>query len=93
MRAHLAPSAWQTQPLSSHACPLDELAPEPQEVPKLLAAHFQLGARICGPPALDREFRTIDFLTFLDLQSLPIRATARYRASNLGRGPEFSTAE
>jgi len=38
--------------------------------PRLLRAYLNLGARICGEPALDREFRTIDFLTLLDLEAL-----------------------
>jgi putative hemolysin len=38
---------------------------------KLLRAYLALGARICGPPAIDREFGTIDFLTLLDLNDLP----------------------
>lgn len=39
--------------------------------PTLLRAYLSLGAKICGPPALDREFKTIDFLTLLDLRALP----------------------
>ncbi len=38
---------------------------------KLLRAYLAIGAKICGPPAIDREFGTIDFLTLLDLQKLP----------------------
>ena len=38
---------------------------------KLLRAYLAIGARICGPPAIDREFGTIDFLTLLDLEALP----------------------
>jgi putative hemolysin len=38
---------------------------------KLLHAYLAIGAKICGPPAIDREFGTIDFLTLLDLHSLP----------------------
>jgi len=38
---------------------------------RLLRAYLTIGAKICGPPALDREFGTIDFLTFLDLHALP----------------------
>jgi putative hemolysin len=30
-----------------------------------------LGATIAGPPAIDREFKTIDFLTWMDLEGLP----------------------
>lgn len=47
-------------------------------VPRLLRAYLNLGARICGEPALDREFKTIDFLTLLDLQSLSPVARSRF---------------
>ena len=33
----------------------------------LLGIVIGVGAVIAGPPALDREFQTIDFLTILDL--------------------------
>lgn len=46
--------------------------------PKLLRAYLSIGAKICGPPALDREFKTIDFLTLLDLQELSDSARARF---------------
>jgi len=38
---------------------------------RLLRAYLAIGAKICGPPAIDREFGTIDFLTLLDLYMLP----------------------
>jgi putative hemolysin len=38
---------------------------------RLLRAYLAIGAKICGPPAIDREFGTIDFLTLLDLEALP----------------------
>jgi putative hemolysin len=38
-------------------------------IPRLLSAYLAVGARICGAPAIDREFRTIDFLTWLDVES------------------------
>jgi len=40
------------------------------KIPKLLRAYLAVGAKICGPPAIDREFKTIDFLTLLDLETL-----------------------
>lgn len=46
--------------------------------PKLLRAYLSIGGKICGPPAIDREFRTIDFLTLLDLQELSPAARARF---------------
>jgi putative hemolysin len=45
---------------------------------KLLDAYLAIGAKICGPPAIDREFGTIDFLTLLDLHSLPAIVRAHF---------------
>ena len=46
--------------------------------PKLLRAYLTIGAKICSFPAIDREFKTIDFLTLLDLQTLHPRVAARF---------------
>jgi putative hemolysin len=70
-RRHLAPVEFRTKPLPAFDCPLEQLAAEAPKVPKLLRAYLTIGARICGPPALDRRFKTIDFLTLLDLHTLP----------------------
>jgi putative hemolysin len=48
------------------------------KVPKLLRAYLAVGAKICGPPAMDREFKTIDFLTLMDLEALHPRVYARF---------------
>jgi putative hemolysin len=77
-RTHLAPPPLQTQPLPAFACPLRQMAEETPPIPKLLGAYLALGAKICGPPAIDREFKTIDFLTLLDLQHLPKRSADKY---------------
>ena len=45
---------------------------------RLLRAYLALGAKICGAPALDRQFGTVDFLTLLDLQTLSPAARARF---------------
>jgi putative hemolysin len=50
----------------------------PATVPKLIRAYLAIGAKICGPPALDREFGTIDFLTLLDLHALPLMVRAHF---------------
>jgi putative hemolysin len=44
----------------------------------LLRAYLTVGAKICGPPALDRQFKTIDFLTLLDIKSLSVSTRERF---------------
>jgi putative hemolysin len=48
------------------------------KAPKLLRAYLTIGAKICSEPAIDRAFKTIDFLTLLDLQSLHPRVAKRF---------------
>ncbi|MDR3456259.1 MAG: GNAT family N-acetyltransferase [Verrucomicrobiae bacterium] len=69
-RKHLVALEWRTQPLPIYKCSMIQLAAEPVKIPKLLRAYLNLGAKICGPPALDRDFKTIDFLTLLDLNTM-----------------------
>jgi len=38
---------------------------------------LELSAKICGPPAIDRDFKTIDFLTLLDLNKGPMSLMER----------------
>jgi putative hemolysin len=77
MEQHLAPPDWRTLPLPAFAC-VSNGAVSPPKIPKLLAAYLSLGAKICGPPALDHQFKTIDFLTFMDLNSVSAKTAARY---------------
>jgi len=77
-RKHLAQPQWRTRPLAAYDCSLSQLASEPVKIPKLLRAYLTLGANICGPPALDRQFKTIDFLTVLDLETMPLLARQRF---------------
>jgi putative hemolysin len=50
------------------------------KVPRLLKTYLAIGARIAATPAWDREFRTIDFLTMLDLKLLTASARNRFLA-------------
>lgn len=77
-RRHLAPAEWRTRPRPEYDCPLEQLAADAPKLPKLLRAYLGIGAKICGPPALDRNFKTIDFLTLLDLQTLPAAVCSRF---------------
>lgn len=64
-----------TEPDGSSATPNARV-----KVPKLLKTYLAIGARIAAPPAWDREFRTIDFLTLLDLKLLSPAARNRFLA-------------
>jgi putative hemolysin len=48
------------------------------EAPRLLRAYLAVGARICSTPAIDRSFKTIDFLTMIDLETMNPRIARRY---------------
>ncbi len=70
LQAQLAPPVYRTQPNPGFGCSVGQGTPcPPVHLPKLLSSYLALGAWICGPPAIDREFGTIDFLTLLDLLS------------------------
>ncbi|MBD2345842.1 GNAT family N-acetyltransferase [Anabaena subtropica] len=38
------------------------------DIPNILQAYLNVGAKICSLPAIDREFKTIDFLTIANIQ-------------------------
>jgi putative hemolysin len=75
---YLVDPPLRVQPKLGHRCaasPVPMAAPRP---PRLFRAYLEISARLCGPPAIDREFKTIDFLTFMDLQGLPERVRTRF---------------
>ena len=43
---------------------------EPVELPKLFSLYLRYGAKVLGRPALDRHFKTIDYLVLLDIDDL-----------------------
>lgn len=67
-----------TEPQPGFSVPPVEPAGASDKMPRLLQAYLAIGAKICGAPAIDREFKTIDFLTLLDLQALHPRIRARF---------------
>lgn len=74
LQGFLAAPELQTNPQREFVCDLNSteaVEGEVARVPKLLRAYLTIGAQICGAPALDREFGTIDFLTLLDLANIP----------------------
>jgi putative hemolysin len=85
---------FETEPTADFVCPSEQegrhtqLQPPtedlslrtPFKVPKLLKTYLAIGARICGSPAWDRDFGTIDFLTLLDLRLISPPARNRFLA-------------
>jgi putative hemolysin len=75
----LAAAEFRTQPTTSYLLPPGNGQPENHpRIPRLLKTYIGVGARICGEPAWDREFGTIDFLTLLDLRQLTPAARNRF---------------
>ena len=44
-----------------------------KDVPNLFRVYLRHGAKVCSPPAIDREFKTIDFLVLFDVDAMPRR--------------------
>jgi putative hemolysin len=40
------------------------------KLPSLIKGYLRIGARVCGPPAVDEEFGTADFFMLLDLSTM-----------------------
>jgi len=78
LREYIADVALRTAPQSRFQMPLVGANGAGDKVPKLLRTYLAIGAKICGPPAIDRQFKTIDFLTLLDLNALHPRIRRRF---------------
>lgn len=49
---------------------LKEMMLEMENTPTLMEMYFRYGAKVCSYPAIDREFKTIDYLILLDIHEL-----------------------
>jgi putative hemolysin len=43
------------------------------ELPKLFGTYLRIGAKICGEPVIDRQFKTIDFFVIFDVETIEER--------------------
>lgn len=55
-----------------------------RHIPPLFRGYLRLGGRLCGEPALDREFGTIDFFILVDISKVPERYRRRFHYRNGG---------
>lgn len=69
---------FHVRPRAGFEC--DPTAERPARVkfPTLFRTYLRHGACACGPPAIDRRFKTIDFLTLLDVFQLPPKTWASF---------------
>jgi putative hemolysin len=71
-------------PQPGWACYDDSLRLDPDsaaqdvKLPKLFKLYLRYGAMVCGPPAIDRNFKTIDYLVLLDIRTLDRTARAMF---------------
>jgi putative hemolysin len=75
---YLVERPLRTNPAKGRECNPAGSRSAPPRLPRLFRAYLDISARVCGPPAIDREFKTIDFLTLVDLQKLPDRVHTRF---------------
>jgi putative hemolysin len=75
---YLVEPALRTVPQPGQACQSTGVPVKTDRPPRLFRAYLEISGRICGPPAIDREFKTIDFLTLVDLANLPDRVRTRF---------------
>ena len=75
---YLIQPSLRTLPKPGHGCEGTADGVEVGRPPRLFRAYLEISGRICGPPAIDREFKTIDFLTVVDLANLPDRVRTRF---------------
>ena len=75
---YLVEPALRTEPQPGCACIGSGEGIQASRPPRLFRAYLEISGRICGTPAIDREFKTIDFLTLVDLAGLPDRVRSRF---------------
>ncbi|SDQ79352.1 GNAT family N-acetyltransferase [Actinopolyspora saharensis] len=76
-RRYYAPEARRVRPyVPWRAQPGEQ--PERPGTPPLLRGYLRLGARVCGPPAHDREFGVADFFVLLDTETMDRRYLERF---------------
>ncbi len=72
---------WHVDPRPEFACEDPDTSPADTsavKLPTLFGTYLRFGAVVCSPPAIDREFKTIDYLVLMDTATLPARTRATF---------------
>lgn len=64
-----------------YECPSVPRGSSEVEIPKLFRVYLSIGAKVCSPPAIDRVFKTIDFLVLFDIDAMDFVTRRMYFAS------------
>lgn len=68
---------FRVEPRGACACRpeehLTEDSGEDLELPRLFKTYLRIGARVCGEPVIDRQFKTIDFFVIFDTKTIEER--------------------
>ena len=59
-------------PKNGYECPSVPGRSSKVEIPKLFRMYLAIGAKVCSPPAIDRVFKTIDFLVLFDIDAMDL---------------------
>jgi putative hemolysin len=72
---HLHPTINVTPRPGFECAPAGYFVVDGQEIalPRLFQTYLRFGAKVCGPPAIDRQFKTIDFFVLFDAPEMPAR--------------------
>lgn len=79
-RGHLHPQ-FRVVPQPGFECYDADLEVDPDfkvKLPKLFRIYLRHGAKVCGPPVIDRQFKTIDFLVIFDVEAMDERMFRTY---------------
>lgn len=71
-QGHLHPHLF-APPQPGFECEVDELMDDDgleASIPRLFRSYLRYGAKVCSPPAIDRQFKTIDFLVLFDVAEM-----------------------
>lgn len=77
----------ETRPHPQFVCYEPGFEPDPNvtvKLPPLFAGYLRFGAKITGEPALDRDFKTIDFLTLFDIETMDERTLRAFFSDDSG---------